>query len=339
MTLVHRMTRIFYNESEKTSVAQLRDDFGAYPPTPLAAGATDDPFKVVSVRGPGMFYAQIRMFRECWSMPDSAFATGGQSSELAQAKVAILHARAVVNKLYTDYGHLRIMRGLMAVGLVLTAIAYWLKSRKERRAIRGYFTSMPGLAAQVTVAASPGKTGITPDAVLSHEHIHLLQHQHGASGSRHFRAQSDLIQEKWTASAATAYLLKDAEVEARLHEVVLSSYRAMPALPLVLDDFLAMLCGCSMTGWVYQAALEDNGVMAPVAPSEWTPRNDRIIAQLAATVLRIKEGPMRFRFVTEVLPVMYGNLLKYYGDTQASDEFLRRLPRPNLYDKIYGESA
>ena len=45
------------------------------------------------------------------------------------------------------------------------------------------------------------------------------------------------------------------------------------------------------------------------------------------------------RFITEVLPVMYGNLLRYYGDDVVSSKFLSQISRPNFYDELYALSA
>jgi len=49
----------------------------------------------------------------------------------------------------------------------------------------------------------------------------------------------------------------------------------------------------------------------------------------------LKDPDATKRFVCEVLPVMYGNLLRYYGDAHGSACFLTQIPRPNLYDQLY----
>ncbi|MNR36493.1 hypothetical protein D3C85_1544150 [compost metagenome] len=57
--------------------------------------------------------------------------------------------------------------------------------------------------------------------------------------------------------------------------------------------------------------------------------------QLAFILLDIKTKELEYRFITEVLSVMYGNLLKYYGDRIASSRYLEGIARPNLYDDLY----
>ena len=53
-------------------------------------------------------------------------------------------------------------------------------------------------------------------------------------------------------------------------------------------------------------------------------------------MLVIKTNELAFRYITEVLSVMYGNLLKYYGDDAAGCSYLKDIARPNFYDELYG---
>ncbi len=55
-------------------------------------------------------------------------------------------------------------------------------------------------------------------------------------------------------------------------------------------------------------------------------------------LLSMPDG-LTLRFITEVMPVMYGNLLKYYGDDVMSSKFLAQIARPNLYDELYAFPA
>lgn len=54
---------------------------------------------------------------------------------------------------------------------------------------------------------------------------------------------------------------------------------------------------------------------------------------LAFSICALKTHKLETRFLTEVLPVMYGNLLTYYG-LDASTYFAE-IPRPNFYDELY----
>jgi len=59
------------------------------------------------------------------------------------------------------------------------------------------------------------------------------------------------------------------------------------------------------------------------------------VQQMEAILLKINSIDMLYRFISEVLAVMYGNLLKYYGDSISSEAFLHLIERPNLYDELY----
>lgn len=52
-------------------------------------------------------------------------------------------------------------------------------------------------------------------------------------------------------------------------------------------------------------------------------------------MMAFRTGDLGFRFVTEVLPVMYANLIRYYGDNLLSEKVMSQVRRPNLYDELY----
>ena len=103
------------------------------------------------------------------------------------------------------------------------------------------------------------------DAVLSHEHIHLLQHKFGLSTTRYLRNPDDLIAEEYNGDSSVLYMFEDIEVEARLHEIVLSYYRKAHALPLTVDAFLQALAGCEHMSELVEQALKSRGVQLPTS--------------------------------------------------------------------------
>lgn len=68
----------------------------------------------------------------------------------------------------------------------------------------------------------------------------------------------------------------------------------------------------------------------------FTLRSIMLGGQLGDLLSLLKDSEATKRFICEVLPVMYGNLLSCYGDAPASVRFLEQIPRPNLYDLLYG---
>ena len=43
------------------------------------------------------------------------------------------------------------------------------------------------------------------------------------------------------------------------------------------------------------------------------------------------------RFIHEVLPVSYANLLVLYGDKRAAENFIKTVGKTNFYQELYGE--
>ena len=134
------------------------------------------------------------------------------------------------------------------------------------------------------------------------------------------------------------YILQRNEVEARLHELVVSFYRTHKSLPLNAPSFLALLAASKQLGWLVSETLTDANVdfgrvLAVVV------ERDKMQARDLAMVLLSMPDELMLRFITEVLPVMYGNLLKYYGDDVVSRKFLSQISRPNFYDELYALSA
>jgi hypothetical protein len=121
--------------------------------------------------------------------------------------------------------------------------------------------------------------------------------------------------------------------------MVLSYYRTKKELPTTEDGFLDILCASPsffervvkplrMDGWSVGrdvAFCEERDTMFPT--------------QLADTFAYMKDSHCQYRFVTGVLTVMYGNLLRYYGDGEASRHYLVGICRPNLYDTLYGRDS
>lgn len=169
------------------------------------------------------------------------------------------------------------------------------------------------------------------EAIVAHEHIHLLQQQEGENRRQQVQCPEQVLDEQWVQDRDTLYLLEWHEVEARLHEQVVSYYRKNHELPLTLDGFHRMFMECA----------EDNAAMAnpelrqQEAAHTMAHRSTMLNNQFWDLLLRLKDAQCRMQFIHEVLAVMYGNLLRYYGDSEASSQWLSHIARPNLYDELY----
>lgn len=176
--------------------------------------------------------------------------------------------------------------------------------------------------------------------MISHEHIHLLQHkeEHLATHSRNVSWLDDqLFTEMARANEILPhlkYILQKNEVEARLHELVVSFYLTHMNLPLNVASFLALLVASKQLGWFVSEILISANVNFGDAFAEFVER-DKMQARDLEMVLLSMPDELALRFITEVMPVMYGNLIRYYGDHVASSAFLAQISRPNFYDELY----
>lgn len=134
------------------------------------------------------------------------------------------------------------------------------------------------------------------------------------------------------------YILERNEVEARLHELVVSFYSAHKNLPLSVPGFLALLAAGKQLGSLVSDTLAAENVEFDPVLGEFIERDKMQARDLEMILLSIPHN-LSLRFIAEVLPVMYGNLLKYYGDGVASREFLAQISRPNFYDQLYALPA
>jgi hypothetical protein len=181
-------------------------------------------------------------------------------------------------------------------------------------------------------------------STISHEHIHLLQHRNNQINC-HIKSPQDLIKSpqdllKYDFDESfykhILYVLQRNEIEARLHEMVLSFYLVHRHLPLTTTDFLGLFSSSLslVFGKEFPIFLHNMNVKF-VEFEKYSVRESRFADDLKFCFFSIKTKELKYRFVTEVLTVMYGNLLNYYGDPVASENYLKEIPRPNLYDELY----
>ena len=134
------------------------------------------------------------------------------------------------------------------------------------------------------------------------------------------------------------YYLDKKEVEARLHEVVLSYYRDEKELPVNKEGFIKLLLSIEDINKITQKYLGFTDIHVELGSREIEVRaTDMSKGFQFALLCAGNDKETASKYITEVLPVMYGNLLLYYGDSVMSQQFMREIERPNLYDRIYGQ--
>ncbi|MBQ5940399.1 hypothetical protein [Massilia sp. AB1] len=324
-----------YRRYARSSKEQLRQDFGTYPPAPLRCQEANLEFVVVQVRGPGRWLNYWRRSAEvlgAFELDRSLVAT-----ELLPVLVSLsrctddLKAALPAQPLPHPYIAPRFVVRLT----IMMALRRFEKSRKRGLA---YFVPLTGDDQQVTVLGKAGDDDHRIAAILAHEHVHFLQNRHRVKPSKGQSNLSSLLTAPKGEDHFVLYLLEPLEVEARLHELVLSYYRDRQALPQTVDAFLGLLADWHEFGEYLAVITIGTGLSLSGTGREYRPRSLMFGDQLGTVLGFLKDGETTMRYITEVLPVMYGHLLMYYGDVRASEAFLAQLARPNLYDELYGSA-
>lgn len=339
MKLLTRLVRHFYSVEKKTSAEQLRDDFGDFPPTPLRSESLAGEFNVVRIRGIAEIYHDLVVRKRCMQALDSdpqSLSTDLMALLDPNSLLAIRSAFDGISR-HSRFGKpvlIWLMFGVMFIMNTVKALRYGPK----RPRVAGYF--LPVLKDESQIAIKTARHLHKSDAsTVSHEHIHMLQHKDPERHSRYVRSPEVFVSEKVLAEPFHLYLLEKIEVEARLHESVLSFYRAHQQLPMTVPAFLGLLASSQQFGWLVTGTLEPLGVNYHRSPGTYSERDAMFVEQLEFVLLYIKTPALLCRFITEVLPVMYGNLLRYYGDEVASRIYFEGIERPNFYDDLYGAQA
>lgn len=329
MPLLSSIFRSVYSVELRSSQDQLRDDFGEFPPVPLQCKSLTGHFNVVRTRGIGDAWhdalTNFRLFR----LPKTA----PLSTDLLTL-VGIETARNLREANDT------LGRTAPAFGALMLGVKFFARVAKE--AWRG-----PGqpkiLACYLPVFKDEGRIvikagrlrGVAEGPLISHEHIHVLQHRSEEPQSKQVRSPEMLLSQEDLDRPFVLYLLEKNEAEARLHECVLSFYRAHRHLPTTLTQFLGLLASSKELGPVVELVFETPDKRLDREWATYPARELSPVEQLAHLLLCIKAPALIYGYITEVLPVMYGNLLRLYGDEVASKAFLDCVQRPNLYDELY----
>jgi hypothetical protein len=332
MNLLTRFFRPFFSVEQMSCQEQLRQDFGEFPPTPLRCESLTGEFSVVRTSGICRIYHDLAV-QFCLMDVDIE----SLSTDLVTKFGANMR----------DFQNTFERLGPRSSRFVKRAVFGWLFVVRTAKAIR-YRNTKPNAVGlfipyfkdglQITVKAR-GYLNKSDAHIVSHEHIHLLQHRTPESHCRHVRSPQELLTEEGSADTFILYILEKNEIEARLHECVLSFYRAHHDLPTTVSGFLRLLASSEKIGLLVIGILDSGDVTFERWHGTYPEREARPVEHLGWVLTAIKTPELQRRYITEVLTVMYGNLLKYYGDDVASRGLLQGIDRPNFYDDLYGPQA
>ncbi len=227
-----------------------------------------------------------------------------------------------------------------------------LSARKSGHNSFGFFTRLPNASSQITVntvalrraknSADKLERTVSFESVVSHEHIHLLQTYYLSERVKYedetekVNFLKSLLKDPENDFAFTSYFFKINEMEARLHEVVLSYYRNQGELPLDETGFNKLLFGS-------KSEVMNNVKKAFFGKLENRPYRKRIAYEvrcgadeheMISSIFHLTDP---WGYLLKVLPVMYGNLLILYGDTNRAKKYLETVSSFELYNQLYGE--
>lgn len=349
MKYIKYLSNYFYSEENKLSNSQIIEDFGGLSPNPLTRNNFDIEFTIARTRRIGGLYASLLMIKRISHVKDSSEIH--PSIHVAWKELVAAKNQAETQlKILSDSTKTKNAKFFCA--LVLTPIIflmspvlipvifykitnYLLKIHKKIPKGQGYF--MPLFKKETRIVINVGGINNKEDtkSIISHEHIHLLQNMNGEDCSKFSRCSDILLDSEYKTYVSLLYLLERNEVEARLHEIVISFYAISNTLPLTMEGFFNMLSGSNQFGSIVIRSMNLDVATNEQIIINYNARNTIIAEDLELILLVIKDVDLRRRFIAEVLAVMYGNLIKYYGDKESSLVFLRKIERPNLYDMLY----
>ncbi len=365
-----RLFDFIYKKTEMTSVDQLLEDFGEYPPSPLSCNTPPDTkvYKVIGNRLGYMIYRNkdlLWIIKNASNLVDignkelkvSAEATSLMKKKFSAYKVKLKAvAGNIVNilKEHNIFEKFIVLLLLSPVILLIMSVLivliipfvflylFIVVSRAfviENLYYNNRFSTIRGehqfIADGKSFSIFTRKFKGKDDAVVSHENLHVLQNYQDLNDGKVNRSSdyeanlNYIVLDKYLKNDYVQYLFDRREVEARLHEVVLIHYRSKKFMPLDVSGFKMMVLS-------YFLGVTDKSNVNSISTPECRNQSDQLGSQLHFMHKYFKKDISPEVFLSELLAPMYANLLKYYGDTEASEAFRNKIESDELYQKLYG---
>lgn len=346
-----------YTKTESNSKIQFEHDFGCYPPSPLNTTEPSTKFSIIHLSKFGNIFYKISTLLKLQTrnpeVMNDDFRESKLVKELQESNKKIMNYFKVLKKELEKQNKIKKIATLSLLALIspfmilaLTAYLFFflckltLETFKEKE-VRGSFCPIINNDLEILIFGKRNNKNQI-DSVKSHEHLHLMQYTHKmASGEKDkikINNPLDILTEEGAKNPYVNYIFEQDEMEARLHEFVLSFYRTHNFLPLDLDGFIRLISTSQKLSPLISEALLNTtpGTKEKKYNLEAYPvRDAQTEIDMAIIMLSIKNTGIRKKFILEVLAVMYGNLLGYYGDQGAKNNFLEGIKRPNLYDSLW----
>lgn len=338
---------------------QLCKDFGEYPPKPLNTNETTFPFKIVYLnqfseliynikKDYNSFFTKnsliknkdlIKTREEIKKSTKTAYSKFKLSFETLSnpIKICTLILFIILSPFLIIYSIIKI------TGIIYKIILGSISSAGHEN-LAGFYINGIGLDNEINIKTKNIiKYNIDINYVISHEHLHLLQcklgHQFISRLTEPFYLVRVLNILEKNDNKILNYLLMQHECEARLHEMVLSFYRQNGFLPTSYNEFIGLLISWTEYTTELKVYFRKSDERADYYPNynEFLIRDERTSREMSYILNSIKDdAEIIIRFSQEILPVMYSNLLLYYGDELASKKMLDSIPDTTLFYQVYG---
>lgn len=239
--------------------------------------------------------------------------------------------------------------------LILSLIFYFFYNfyKQMSPALGFYITSKVGKGKVLVFDKKIKKLkNVTFDSVVTHEHIHFLQHeisnkqlgiidfyeyQKVMSEFIKYDHPKESIHERYNIKDLL-YFLSAKETEARLHELVISFYKKTSTVPGSYNEFIKMLF--SFSG-IFTFINENDKRINEILGKEFQVIDDlEIRSQVFFQQLRINffvmaEVGLFGIYSLKVMPAFYANLLGIYFGNDERIKFLKTCPRLSEYEAFY----
>ena len=362
MSWINLLTKNAYSETVTNSTIEFENDFLNFPPKPLVCEIKETEIKIIKVNDIGdLFYNAIMFYNliKAEKPGTNIYLKGNKDLEglinsYKEFKITAFSTRK-------DFDNLNLLSKVIMITILvlliiltapitITALIYFsirllYNYKKKRKNTLGYFMPMFKEHNHLIIKKHQENRIIARElSTISHEHIHLLQHLNNDPSFIYKEVVNlDLLLDKDNIDKKSlVYLLDKEEVEARLHEFVLSYYRHFKELPLNIEGLLNLLHSCKELDKFIEECFILNELSGPFtieSSEEYNIRNNAIAIDIKHILLFMKNDEIALKYILEVLPVMYSNLLSYYGDEESSKAFKRQIYRPNLYDRLYSSTV
>lgn len=355
----------------KTSQAQLAEDFGEFPPRPLRSDGLPFEFRVTSGGQLKFFINLMKLLFSCVFLGKKYDFYGVDKEILliidnllgfandCKIKISDFKKEFLASPLYAK-GVFVILSPVVLLFVILaffySLVFLMIKNSRKLFSFQdcyGSFNSLDAFLSCKTPELNISKVGLKLDiedikAVISHEHIHYLQHLHGIREhdylcKRKINNGYLLFSEAEVFDGRmSGYFFAEHEVEARLHELVVNYYRRYRCLPLNICEMVSLVFksapvfASEVPGSQSDKILKWRGMIKKNLPGCRSLVIGSDIMMMCQSIKSEKEG---VRYIYEVLPIFYSRLLRYYGDDDASRQFSEQIMRPNFYDQLYGGTA